>query len=228
VSDAFDRAASTEPPPLKSRFISTGSVGVGEGIQFELTSIELVPDRFAADADAKVFEITGEVIESRADGLVIEGPVVITAKAIRLAQFAEEVRERAVPGSVITLRRGEDEGKAAGWRWVIEPPPGQGKLAEAGHRVVVAIPLRLPEGVEAPKRGESCLRRSIKLERGQIGAQLHLAQIFDSQAVGGAVGLQASEVCHVGTLRPCSQLLAGAHPVHVLIDWGTRAIGHAR
>jgi hypothetical protein len=124
---AFDRAAKAEPPPLKSRFVSTGSIEIGEGVQFELSSLELVVDRFSGDADAKVAEITGQVIESRAEGLVDEGEITVTCKAVRLEQFANEVgRTAVIPGAVITLLRGEDEGRAAGWRWIIEPPPGQG------------------------------------------------------------------------------------------------------
>jgi hypothetical protein len=129
---AFDRAAKAEPPSLKSRFVSTGSVEIGEGVQFELTSFELVADRFSGDGDAKVAEIKGQLIESRAEGLVDEGGITITCEAVRLEQFANEVGATAViPGAVITLLRGEDEGKAAGWRWIIEPPPGQGFLEEA-------------------------------------------------------------------------------------------------
>jgi len=128
---AFARAAKAEPPPLKSRFVSTGSVEIGEGVQFELSSFELVVDRFSGDADAKVIEIKGQVLESHAEGLVDEGEITVTCKAVRLEQFGNEVGARAVlPGAVITLVRGEDEGKAAGWRWIIEPPLGQGSLEE--------------------------------------------------------------------------------------------------
>jgi hypothetical protein len=121
--DAFARAAKAEPPPLKSRFVSTGTVGVGEGVQFELTTFELVADRFSGDADAKVAEMRGRVIENRATGLVDEGEITITCKAVRLEQFANDVGRRAViPSAVITLTRGVDEGRAAGWRWTIEEP----------------------------------------------------------------------------------------------------------
>lgn len=131
TDDAFARAAKTEPPPLKSRFVSTGSVEVGEGVRFELTMFELVPDKFSGNADAKVAEMKGEVLESHAQGLVDEGEITITCKAVRLEQFANDVGANAViPGAVITLVRGEDEGKTAGWRWLIEPPPGQGSLEE--------------------------------------------------------------------------------------------------
>jgi hypothetical protein len=121
--DAFARAAKTEPPALKSRFVSTGSVEVGEGVRFELGSLEIVADRFSGDDDLKVVEIKGQVIENRAAGLVDEGEITITCKAVRLEQFANAVgKEAVIPGAAITLMRGEDEGRAAGWRWMIEEP----------------------------------------------------------------------------------------------------------
>ena len=90
-----------------------------------------VADRFSGDADAKVVEIKGQVLESHAEGLVDEGEITVTCKAVRLQQFANAVGATAViPGAVITLVRGEDEGKAAGWRWIVEPPLGQGSLEE--------------------------------------------------------------------------------------------------
>jgi len=132
-ADAFGRAARADLPPLKSGFVSTGSVEIGEWIQFELTSLEVVADKFSGDADAKVIEIKGQVIENRAKGLIDEGEVTITCKARRLEQFGNAVGvEAEIPGGVITLVRGEDEGKTAGWRWTIDPPLGQGSLEEAG------------------------------------------------------------------------------------------------
>jgi hypothetical protein len=118
--DAFDRAAKSEPPPIKSRFVSTGTVAVGEGVKFELSAAEVIPDPY--NDGAKIIEGKGQVIESRAQGLVDEGEITVSCRAARLEQFGNDVMERGVPGSVITLIRGVDENKRAGWRWEIAPP----------------------------------------------------------------------------------------------------------
>jgi hypothetical protein len=121
TGDSFAVAGNTEPPALKSRYVSTRSVGVGEGVRFEVRKLEVVSDRFANDSDAKVIEIEGEILESRSAGLEEHGVVVITCKAVRLEQMGNDIAKNAeVPGAIVTLVRGEDEGKAAGWRWVIE------------------------------------------------------------------------------------------------------------
>ena len=131
-ADDFALAASTEPPTLKSRFVSTETVGIGDGVSFELASVEMVPDRF--NEGSKILEVKGHVIESRADGLVDEGEVTVACRAARLEQFGNAVAADGLPGSRVTLVRGEDEGKKAGWRWTIAPPvdeePAEGEPAE--------------------------------------------------------------------------------------------------
>ena len=128
--DAFLRAAKTEPEPLKSRYVSSKTVAVGEGVRFRLKSFDWVPDQYPRKdndgnviGDGKVVEITGEVIECRAAGLVEDGNVIVSCRTRRLEQMANEVGATAtVPGAVLTLVRGEDEGNATGWRWTIENP----------------------------------------------------------------------------------------------------------
>jgi hypothetical protein len=47
--DAFLRAARTEPAPLKSKYVSSSTVAVGEGVKFAVDALEIVEDRFEKD-----------------------------------------------------------------------------------------------------------------------------------------------------------------------------------
>jgi hypothetical protein len=120
--DAFERAAKAEPAPLRSRYISSGTVEVGEGVEFVVDALEIVEDRFESDG-SKVAEIRATVVESRAVGVVDDGAITITCKSVRLEQLANELGLYAIPGAVVTLLRAEDEGKRVEWRWVIEGQP---------------------------------------------------------------------------------------------------------
>jgi hypothetical protein len=120
--DAFLRAARTEPAPLKSRYVSSGTIDVGEGVKFAIDALEIVEDRFESDG-SKVAEIRATVVESRAAGVVDDGELTITCKSVRLEQLANELGLYAIPGAVVTLLRAEDVGKRVEWHWVIEGPP---------------------------------------------------------------------------------------------------------
>ena len=123
--DAFDLAASSEPPPIKSKYVSTSTVAVGEGVRFRFTKIDkVVPfGQSNADETEKLLEVSGEIVENRAKGLIDGGTLTITCSALRLRQMGTELLG-ALPDSIVTLVRGEDEGKSAGWRWRIERPHG--------------------------------------------------------------------------------------------------------
>jgi hypothetical protein len=120
--DAFTRAARTEPAPLKSRYVSSGTVAVGEGVKFAVDALEIVEDRFESDG-SKVAEIRATVVESRAKGVVGDGELTITCKSVRLEQLANELGLYEIPGAVVTLLRAEDVGKRVEWHWIIEGPP---------------------------------------------------------------------------------------------------------
>jgi hypothetical protein len=120
--DAFARAAKAEPAPLKSRYISSGTVEIGEGVKFAIDALEIVEDRFESDG-SKVAEIRATVVESRAAGVIDDGEITITCKSLRLEQLANELGLYEIPGAVVTLLRSEDVGKRVEWHWVIEGPP---------------------------------------------------------------------------------------------------------
>lgn len=117
--DPFDEAAAAEVE-LPSKYVSSTTVAVGEGLRFEVTRFEVVPDRFADD-DRKVGEITADVLESRAARFRDGQEIVITCKPVALEQLANE---GPAVGDVITLVRGEDIGKATGWRFTVERAEG--------------------------------------------------------------------------------------------------------
>ena len=119
ADDAFTRAAKAEPAPLKSRYVSSGTVEVGEGVKLAIDALEIVEDRFEKDG-SKVAEIRATVVENRAAGLIDDGQLTITAKSVRLEQLANELGLYEVPGAVVTLLRAEDVGKRVEWHWVIE------------------------------------------------------------------------------------------------------------
>lgn len=120
--DAFLRAAKAEPAPLRSKYISSSTVDVGEGVKFAVDALEIVEDRFEKDG-GKVAEIRATVIENRAAGLINDGELTITCKSVRLEQLANELGLYEIPGAVVTLLRAEDVGKRVEWRLVIEGPP---------------------------------------------------------------------------------------------------------
>ena len=122
ADDAFVRASKAEPPALKSKFVSSNHVAIGEGVKLVVDSCELVPNRFSDD-DGKVIEIKGQVLESRAAGLIDSGEITVTCSSVRLEQFGNAVAAAGV-GSIATLVRGEDDGKAVGWRWFIDTADG--------------------------------------------------------------------------------------------------------
>jgi hypothetical protein len=122
AEDAFVRAARAEPAPLKSRYISSGTVEIGEGVKFTVDALEVVEDRFESDG-SKVAEIRATVVESRAAGVVDDGQLTVTCKSLRLEQLANELGLYEIPGAVVTLLRAEDVGKRVEWHWVIEGPP---------------------------------------------------------------------------------------------------------
>jgi hypothetical protein len=121
ADDAFDRAARAEPPALKSRYVGSTTVAVGEGVKFAVDSLEIIEDRF--NKDAKVAEIKATIVENRAAGLIDDGELTVTCGSARLEQLSNELGLYEIPGAVVTLLRMPDEGKRIEWNWLIEGPP---------------------------------------------------------------------------------------------------------
>jgi hypothetical protein len=70
AADAFETVAAKQLDPLPERYVSSKTVGEGEGLRFKVTRAEIVVDRFDDDKDRPepkyVTELEGTVLESRA------------------------------------------------------------------------------------------------------------------------------------------------------------------
>jgi hypothetical protein len=104
---------------LPARFVSSSTVDEGEGLRIEVMRFDLVADKFAdADEEPRKFgEITGDVLESRADRFTDGQEVVLTCRSVRLEQLANE---HPGPGDTVTLIHGGFLGKVVDWKYSIQ------------------------------------------------------------------------------------------------------------